>query len=421
MNLETLSPQQKGKNLGNVQEMNRSSVLRLLLKRSNCSRAEIAKELELKQATITNIIGDFLSWGLVEESGLISGSKGRRSISLRICQEKYFVIGVRLRRTSFKVGLFDFSGTNITTDQVTYDKKLGPENVIGLMRKSIREIIENNQDKCIIAIGIAVPGPYYADKGIISTITESPGWEGIEFKDKVTKDFEMPIIIEHDSNAGALAEWWLSQNDQLSGTLVYIGAGEGIGAGILHNGVLFRGKMGIAGEIGHTSINMHGPLCECGNRGCLTNYVSTSFMIKRVCEKRSEYPDTILKEDCTFYEIVDAIHQNDPLAIDVFNEVMQSFAVGIANVICTYDPNEIIISDRFSLIGDCIIEKLLETVTDKAKKNYFDHVTLKLGSFAKDASYIGAAAVAIDYCMENTNVFLKNLNNQTNTLSTEQY
>ncbi|MDR0841139.1 MAG: ROK family transcriptional regulator [Christensenellaceae bacterium] len=405
MSTEVLSLQQRGKNLESVQEMNRASVLRIMMKRSTCSRAEIARELGLKQATITNIINDFLSWGLVVETSLLSGKKGRRSIGVQISQKSFYVIGVRLRRTSYKVGLFDIYGENIVMEKYPYDKKLGPMRVVRMMRESIENMLQAHADKRIVAIGVAVPGPYFSEKGMISSMTEFPGWEDIPFQEEMAKGFSIPVIVDHDSNAGALAEWWLATNEQLSGTLVYIGAGDGIGAGILHDGAVFRGAMGIAGEIGHASINKDGPVCECGNRGCLTNYVSTPYMAQRINGALADYPGTILKRDSSFFEIVEAINKKDPLALYVFRDVMGSLSIGIINVICAYGPNEIIISDRFSLIGESIIDTLMEMVTEKAKRNYFENVTLRLGSFTKDSSFIGAAALAIDYCFGNSNIF----------------
>lgn len=405
MKTDIISKQLKGRNLESVQEENRSSVLRMLKKKNVCSRAEIATALGLKQATITNIINDFLTWGLVRETGFLSGSKGRRSIGVELRRNAFYVIGLRLRRNNFKIGLFDVCGENVFSIHQDYNKREGPRKVVELMRNSIQKVIRDNPDKTILAVGIAVPGPYFADKGVISSLTDFPGWEGISFRDEITKDINIPVVIDHDSNAGALAEWWLAPNEQISGTLVYIGAGDGIGAGILHDGVVFRGALGIAGEIGHMSIDKDGPICDCGNRGCLTNYVSTTYMTQRVNRSIQKYPETILKKDCSFEEFVNAVNHDDPLAMAVFRDVAHSLSVGLVNLICAYDPNEIIISDRISLLGEKLIVTLMEMLTEKAKQNYFGHVSLKLGPFARDSAYIGAAALAIDYCFGTAAIF----------------
>lgn len=410
----------QGKNSSSIQEMNRSSVLRYLKKHDICSRAELANKLGLQQATITNIINDFLEWDLVIETGLISGNKGRRRIGLQINQKEYFVIGLRLRRSSYTVGLFDIFGENITAEKIAIDKNRGPEIAVQDLKQSIRKLLEGNKDKRIIGIGIAVPGPYFKDKGVITSITDFPGWEQVSFKDEMTKEFDIPVIIDLDSNAGALAEWWIANNEMLYGTMVYIAAGAGIGAGIMDDGKIFRGALGIAGEIGHISINFNGPICECGNRGCLTNYVSTTYMCKRVNEELINYPNSILMADCTFPQLVDAINYKDPLAMMVFNETMESLAIGIVNVIFTYGPNEIVISDELTTIGPIILDTLKKLIKERDPHNIFEAVNIKLGSFEKDTSFVGAAALAIDHCLSEPSVFDRVANHRLSRVTAEK-
>lgn len=398
----------KGNNLNDIQDMNRSLVLRLLKKNNICSRAELAKQSGLKQATITNIINDFLEWGIVKETGLMSGEKGRRCIGVQINHKEYYVIGVRLTRNFFNVGLFDIFGQRISNKRIDNNKLSGPASVVSRMKDEIAGLLGQNKDKNIIGIGIAVPGPYFRNEGRISSVTDFPGWDDIHFKQEITEAFDIPVIIDHDANAGALAEWWIAPNEMVKGTMVYIAVGQGIGAGVIHDGKLFRGALGTAGEIGHTSINFNGPLCECGNRGCLTHYVSTTDFMRRVEEAMPKYPDTALKQGFAFKDLVAAVKQGDALAVDIFGEIMQYLSAGIINVICTYGPNEIVVGDEMSEIGQLLIDMLYQLQNGHTFQSFNRQVRIRLSSFDMDPAFVGAAALAIDYCLGNTSIFESN-------------
>ena len=396
---------QKGKNQSNLQEMNRSLILRLLKKNNVCSRAKLAKQSGLKQATITNIINDFLNWGLVNETGIISGEKGRSSIGIQINHQNYYVIGVRLARGFFRIGLFDIFGINLNQSRFDHEKSTGPEVVVAKIKLEISRLIEKNRDKNIIGIGIAIPGPYFSHEGRIVDITDFPGWSKIQFKEEMASAFDLPVVIDHDANAGAVAEWWIAPNKQLTGTMVYLAVEDGLGAGIIHDGVLFRGAMGTAGEIGHVSINLDGPLCVCGNRGCLTNYASSKYLMERTREELPGYPDSMLREGFSYQDVVRAVKAGDPLAVAMFRETVRNLAAGMINILCAYSPNEIVIGGMISEFGEYLLKVLEEYVHGHTFPNFTEQVTINLSTLGPDPSFVGAAALAIDYCLRQASIF----------------
>ncbi len=380
-------------------------ILRLLKKNNVCSRAKLAKQSGLKQATITNIINDFLEWGLVKETGVISGEKGRSSIGVQINHRNYYVVGVRLARGYFRIGLFDIYGIRVFEERFENEKSVGAQCVVAKMKAEISRLIKNNRDKNIIGIGIAVPGPYFSREGRIVDITDFPGWSKIQFKEEMTNAFDLPVVIDHDANAGAVAEWWIAPNKQLTGTMVYLAVEEGLGAGIIKDGVLFRGAMGTAGEIGHVSIDINGPLCVCGNRGCLTNYASTKYLMERVKEKLPEYPDSLLKEGFSFQDVVCAADKKDPLAVTMFCEVMRNLAAGMINILCAYSPDEIVIGGMMCEFGDNLLKVLMKYVDGHTFPNFTEQISIELSTLGPDPSFVGAAALAIDYCLREAGIF----------------
>lgn len=389
----------RGKNLEAVQAMNRKLLLKLLQQNVVCSRANLASQSGLKQATITNIVNDFISWGLVQETGLIEGQKGRRAIGICLRDDIFFVIGIRLSRKYFEIGIFTLMGDLVGEKYKSDIIDTSPDIVIASMQQLSERLIRENHDKRIVAIGVAVPGPYYFNEGVIETITNFPGWKKVPLKQKLQERFNIPVILDHDANAGVMAECSFKINPEQYNTVVYVAVGQGIGAGIYHHGEVFRGAAGIAGEIGHTSIDVNGELCECGNRGCLTVYVSTLALQ----EKANEALKRAGKAPCQdFDEVVIRIKAHEEEVYNEFRKMMQYLSVGILNLIYSYNPSLIILGDEMSHIGSLLIHEIKNCWSSLVQRKVVDQAELCLTSFDMDPAFIGAAEIAIDYVFGHT-------------------
>lgn len=386
----------EGTNLEDVQEMNRALIIRLLRQMPVCSRADLAKATGLKRATITNIIGDLINWGLVKEMGIIDGDKGRRSIGITLNSGVYKVIGVRLARKYFSVGLFDISGTEYSIRTEEIDNLSDSEATLEKMKNIIEDILKQEGANNVIGIGCAIPGPFFRNEGKMALITELAGWEKISLKEELESLSGLPVYLEHDANVGALAEWWLGSNRRESGTLVYVAAGQGVGAGIVMEGKVFRGSVGVAGEIGHMSIAYDGPQCECGNNGCLTNYSSTIALMKEIEKQLPAYPGSVLKGNCTLDSVFEAIEEEDPLAVEVFAKIAKYLGFGLVNMVYAYNPDVIIIGDELARAGSRLLRICRETVEKHLSPNLFKSLSIDISSFKKDSVLIGAGALAVD-------------------------
>lgn len=393
---------QNGQNLEAVQAMNRTLLLRLLQQNHVCSRANLAVQSGLKQATITNIINDFISWGIVEETGLIEGSKGRRAIGIQLKQDQFYVIGLRLSRKYFEIGIFTLLGELVGEAYRENVVDTFPSVVLPKMKRIIRELIQKNPDKRILAVGVAVPGPYYYKEDLIEVITSFPGWKKVPIMRELQRELNIPVIVDHDANAGVLAECSLGLDPSVYETVVYVAVGQGIGAGIFHKGRIFRGATGIAGEIGHASVDLNGPLCECGNRGCLTACASTLAFVERVNTSRKMQGR---ETELCFGDLIELIRKKDTLVYKEFQEVMRYLSAGIVNLIYSYNPRLIIIGDEMSRIGSPVLEEIKKNLDVLSVRKVVDQAELRLTSFELDSAFVGAAEVAIDYTFVHTELF----------------
>lgn len=398
--------EKKGKNSEDVQEMNRSLIVKLIRKYGVCSRAQLTKATGLKQASITKIIASLIQLGIVSEVGIVEGKKGRRSIGITINSNMYKVIGVKLARKSFSVGLYDISGVEYKVQSESLSMSQGSKIALERMKAVIADFLRDQDD--VVAIGVAIPGPFLKDKGKIVLITEFPGWENVNLQEEFYKEFSIPVFVEHDANAGALAEWWFTENIHNTGVMVYFLASEGIGAGIISEGQLFTGSQGIAGEVGHMSIDYNGRKCSCGSYGCLEMYCSTLALKKDVKSNLTDYPDSVLNQgkEISVDNIFVAMEQGDELAIKMVRQAGLYMGYGIVNLVSVYNPNCIIISDIMFRGGEVLLNAIHEAIKPRLHPSLYENLTIKLSKFSNDPILYGAAALATDQFLKKPTSFL---------------
>lgn len=377
-----------------LQQINRVLVLSILRNKKVTTRAEIAKMTGLQRATITNIINDFIRCDIVRETGIMDGVKGRRCIGITLNGARYSVIAIRLARMHFTIGLFDVTGSCQQKKKVPLNMMDGSRVAMEVMEKEIRKLLDNRD---VISIGIALPGPYLKTENRIAHISDFPGWENVDVSAELEERFHIPVLIEHDGNASTLAEWWFGGHCSRNKVLLNVIAGQGNGAGVIQDDRLFVGGHGFAGELGHTSISFDGPKCGCGNHGCLDLYCSSIVLLRNIRSEIEDHPESLLaKQPLTKENVAAAAAAGDKLAVQEIQKMGRFLGYGIVNAINTYDPDVVVIGDEMAAIGG---EILLRSVRESVKKRVlpilYDNLEIKLSEL-EDSILLGAMAVAID-------------------------
>ena len=391
-----------GSNNSDLSEMNRSAIVKILQQQEVCSRADIAKQTGLTQAAVTKITATLMDMGIIAEVGSMKGSGNRRSIGLRLNANKHQIIGVKFARQIFAVGVFDISGKLYTKTETEYSLDDDSKNVLSEMKKQIDKILEENEN--VVAIGLAVPGPYLRNEGRIAYVTQMPTWHDVNFIDEFKNEFDKPVFIEHDANAGALAEWWFGEHDKQTHTLVYLLVGEGVGAGIIQNGNLMLGTQGAAGEIGHVSVNVHGERCECGNYGCLELYCSASALIKKIHESVPEFLDSQKSENAC-NRIFEMARNGDKKALEAVNDIAQYIGFGCVMLMSAYNPDVITIGDIVAQGGDLLLPIIKDVVKERAPSEIYERVQIEISTLKVDPTLYGAVATATDRVLRLPSVF----------------
>ncbi|HEY5586751.1 MAG TPA: ROK family transcriptional regulator [Ruminiclostridium sp.] len=397
----------RGVNNEDLLTVNRAMVLQHLTHNGICSRADLAKEIGLTQASISKIISTLIEYDIVREVGYISGEMGRRSKGISLNFDTYKVIGVKLSRRSFSVGIFDIGGNDYDTYTEPFNDKQNATDAI----KKIREVIFDFSKRAsgIVAIGIAVPGPYLKKKDRIAIMTEASGWENISLYEAFSNIDDLPLFIEHDANSAAIAEWWFGNYKKNNGVMVYLLADEGIGAGIVVDGHVLSGAQGIAGEIGHVSIDVNGPRCGCGNYGCLEMYCSSLAFVKDCKQLLEQNRQSTLNKlyRLSADDIFDAAAEGDEFAKQMVSRAARFLGYGIVNIINAYDPCTIVIGNVMSHGGAAMLKEIKAIVKERILSSIYQNLTIRISSFRIDPVLYGASAIAADQFLKNPSKFIK--------------
>lgn len=250
------------------------------------------------------------------------------------------------------------------------------------------------------AAGIGAAGVSNPETGILYTSPNLTGWKDVPVRDRVEEELGIPVFLANDANAAALGELCYGAGKGVR-NLIYITLSTGIGGGIIINGKLYGGAAGAAGEIGHMTIDINGPRCNCGNTGCWETLASGTALAREAKNRiRQRALTSILSHSKGEIERVTArtIHaaalDGDKLAIELIKLNSFYVGVGLANLINIFNPELIIIGGGLSHMGDMLLKPAMETAGERAFKASFEMVRLAIARLGDDAGALGAVAFA---------------------------
>ena len=394
-----------GNNTTDLTEMNRSAIVRILQQKDMCTRAEIAKLMGLTQASITKLVAYLIDMGIVSEVGSVKGKGNRRSIGLRLNAEKNLVIGVKFSRHVYAIGVFDISGKLYEQSETEYSLEEKAGKVLSDMKAQIKALLKKYEK--VVAIGLALPGPYLRKEGHIAMVTRMPSWHNVNFIEEFKEEFDKPVFIEQDANAGALAEWWFGNHGRPLTSLTYFLVGEGVGSGVVDHDSLLLGNQGIASEVGHISIDYNGPTCECGNRGCLELYCSTMAFLKEAEEKLPELFKESYKNRAQACErVFEAARNGNETAKTLVEKIAEYIGYGCVTLINAYDPEIIVIGDSISKGNELLLPTIKRVVKERTLPEIGERVRIEISNLSIDPTLYGAAAIATDRVLRKPSEYL---------------
>ncbi len=364
--------------IGNAELMktvNTSIILDVIRKNKHISRVKIASISKLNPSTVSNITGGLIKVGILKEAGTGISQKGRKPIQLSLNPDGPCMIGVEVIGDRIVALMVNVEAKIIARAKININTVTDGEVVITKIIKTIHEVIrKSGKDKNEIkGIGMGITGLIDPKAGI-AKFSPNIGWKDIPIKKLIEEEFEIQTLVDNDVKAMALGESWYGLAKGVQ-NLICINIGKGLGSGIIIDREIYRGANWIAGEIGHITIDLNGPRCKCGNRGCLEVFASGRAMVSRALEAIKQGCKTLITQlvsnrldKITPRTIFAAADMEDKLANEIIREAGRYLGVAIANVINTFDPEVVILGGEIAQFNN------FDLMLESGKRTVFKHV-----------------------------------------------
>jgi predicted NBD/HSP70 family sugar kinase len=360
---------------------NRQRVVEVLQEEGALSQAELARASGLSPATISSIVRE------LESERRLERESSRRGAPLRLVPLPGFVLGFDYGHRHLRVAVADRTGEILaeTTRRLPRDHeaKAGVSAGVQLAKQLLADAGGGLAD--VVACGMGLPAPVLAETQLVGSSSILPGWVGVHANEQLAQALGHPVSVDNDANLGALAEmtWGAGRGAR---DLVYLKLATGIGAGIVVDGSLVRGAAGTAGEIGHTTMDEHGEVCRCGNRGCLETVASADTVLRLLAPQHGS--------DLTLHDAIDAALAGDAGCRRVIGDAGRHIGVALANLVNLLSPELIVVGGELAGAGDILLDPIREAVDRYAIETAARATRLVPAALGERAEVLGAVALA---------------------------
>ncbi|MEV8532065.1 ROK family transcriptional regulator [Streptomyces sp. NPDC051211] len=372
---------------------NLERVVRAVRLAGSLTQAEIARTTGLSAATVSNIVRELKDGGTVEVTPTSAG--GRRARSVSLSGDAGIVIGVDFGHTHLRVAVGNLAHQVLAEESEPLDVDASwvdgfdrAEHLVGRLIESLGTVREK-----VIGVGLGVPGPIDVESGTLGSTAILPGWAGINPRDELSRRLGVPVYVDNDANLGALGElvWGSGRGVK---DLAYIKVASGVGAGLVINGQIYRGPGGTAGEIGHITLDESGPVCRCGNRGCLETFAAARYVLPLL--QGSHGPEL------TMERVVELAREGDPGCRRVITDVGRHVGSGVASLCNLLNPSRVVLGGSLADAGELVLAPIRESVGRYAIPSAARQLSVLTGSLGGRAEVLGALALVLSEMGDST-------------------
>lgn len=382
-----------------MKSMNKSIILNKIRKDGPISRAQIAKETELTPPTVGNIVKELIEEQLIIEGKQGTSQGGRKPTMLVVNTSGFYIIGVDVGPKEIDFIISDLSGKIVDHAKTEIIADIDEKQFITMLQDGIQSLLEHFSELEVIGIGIAMHGVVDAEAGQ-SLFAPNLNLRNIPIKQLLEENFQVVVKVENDARSLALGEAWFGKHDAVK-SMIAVNIGRGIGAGIIIDGKLYHGENGIAGEIGHMTLDIHGEKCECGSTGCLQTVASGPSLVNKAKQRLAQGEESILDpSSLTGSTIHVAAINGDVLSSQLFIETGTYIGIALTNLIHMFNPSKIVISGGVSKAGGFILDPIKETVSERAITEQAQQTQIVISELGEYGSALGAIALILQDLFE---------------------
>lgn len=391
-----------------MKQSNQHLVLQLIRGRGPISRKAIAQISGLSPASVSGLAGELIERGLVQEAGEAEGEgrSGRREVLLRLNAHAGYVVGVKIAVRTIVCVLTDLDANVLHAVErpLPFVDQSGPvaetyppDQVIGATTQAIEHLltVAKVDWKRLLGIGVGVNGIVDVDAGV-SRMSPHFGWHNVPLAAPLAAHFGIPVHLENDVRTLTIAEQWFGAGRGVEHFVTAV-AGYGIGAGIVTNGQIYRGALSGAGEFGHMVVQLDGPRCSCGKRGCLEALASEPAILRQVAEELASGAPSQLAQTrpLTLEAVASAAHSGDLLAQRVLATAGRWFGIGISNLVNILNPELLIINGEGLLGGRWYFEPMEAALREHVFDGLADSLRILTEPGGNEVWARGAASVVL--------------------------
>ena len=386
---------EKGLTNISVKKINRSKVYQYIYRKKITSKLQIVQDLQMGLSTVSQNLNLLEQDGLIEKNGYFESTGGRKANAIQIVSDFRISIGIGILKNMFHITAVDLYGNTLYTNTIPFPYSNTPDYYKQVTDK-IKEFIATNQydEEKILGVSIATQGITSPDHSTVlyGNIMNNTGMILEDF----SRYLPYPCYLEHDSKSAAFLELW--KHPELDSAVVFL-LNRNLGGAIITNHQIHQGSSMHSGTIEHICINPDGPLCYCGNRGCLETYCSATGVARTAREFLTARTEpsllrSIPAENITSKDVYDAAVQGDKLAQDIFDFTGNILGEAIADAIAFSSPEAIILFGGLAKSGDYIFKPIQKAIDDNVLNIYKGKAKLLMSELKdSDAAVLGASAL----------------------------
>lgn len=364
---------------------------------------ELSRACSLSLATTKRLADELISTGMIEEGEPLGSrrARGRKPSALRLGARFGYAVGIEVEPSVLYTSAVDFSGAVVHTSQsplAESDPTRIEEILVSTAHAATAACTEDGRGP-LLGIGVGIAGLVDARRGIVLYCPGLPGWENVPLAATLAAALSTQVIVDDGVRCMALAEKRHGLARDLD-TFLFLYLGRGIGSGIVLDNRIYRGKNGVSGEFGHITVRENGPLCACGNRGCLEAIASTSAIISRARELLAASVYSTLGrggDRVDLPALYAAASAGDKLAAMVIAETEESIGIGVADLINVFDPGTVILAGEVvGSLHELILDGIQRIVRRRAMHSIAQRTRILKSSFDANSAARGAATMVIE-------------------------
>jgi predicted NBD/HSP70 family sugar kinase len=362
-----------------LRDHNRGLVLNLLRTQGPLSRTDLAQKTGLAPSVLTRLIRSLLQEQLVREVGKAKSNGGRRPTLLSLNPGWACAIGLKVEKNRLLGARVDLAGNIQAHASLPFPTGPSPD----LLYRRAAQVVRKLAHGRILGVGIGISGFVDPREGV-DLYSPILGWREVPVRAPLEQELGLPVWVENDVNALTLAECWFGAGRRFR-DFVCVTVGEGIGAGVVIGGQLYRGAAGGAGELGHTTLHPEGPRCRCGEQGCLEVYASDQFLLSQA--RRLGFPD--------IPGLAQAARRGHQAARAAFAEMGRALGIGCKNLVNLLNPEAIVVGGERLDAWDLFRPAFEEEVRRHSFPKEAEELAIVPAQLGEDGFLIGAATLAV--------------------------